>query len=98
LTNQSNTGLSGEYTMSDEAPKDDTEMLTDAQLLSLVAGDRLVYIQLLETFKNDVTNLILGLNNKLSEVNQQIQLRNQALVDGGKAMFVEQEAQADEEE
>jgi len=84
--------------MSDEAPKDDTEMLTDAQLLSLVAGDRLVYIQLLETFKNDVTNLILGLNNKLSEVNQQIQLRNQALVDGGKAMFVEQEAQADEEE
>jgi len=84
--------------MSDEAPKDDTEMLTDAQLLSLVAGDRLVYIQLLETFKNDVTNLILGLNNKLSEVNQQIQLRNQALVDGGKAMFVEQEPQADEEE
>ena len=84
--------------MSDEAPTEDTEMLTDAQLLSLVAGDRLVYIQLLESFKNDVTNLLLGLNGKMSEVNQQIQLRNQALVDGGKAMFVEQEAQADEEE
>ena len=84
--------------MSDEAPQEDTEMMTDAELLSLVAGDRLVYIQLLESFKNDVTNLILGLNNKLAEVNQQIQIRNQALVDGGKAMFVEQEAQADEEE
>lgn len=84
--------------MSDEAPQEDTEMMTDAQLLSLVAGDRLVYIQLLESFKNDVTNLLLGLNNKMAEVNQQIQIRNQALVDGGKAMFVEQEAQADEEE
>tara|TARA_R100001163_G_C5068450_1_gene208753 strand:- start:2453 stop:2749 length:297 start_codon:yes stop_codon:yes gene_type:complete len=98
LANQSNTGFSGEYTMSDEAPQEDTEMMTDAQLLSLVAGDRLVYIQLLESFKNDVTNLLLGLNNKMAEVNQQIQIRNQALVDGGKAMFVEQEAQADEEE
>ena len=84
--------------MSDESPTENTEMLTDAQLLSLVAGDRLVYIQLLETFKNDVTNLILGLNGKLSEVNQQIQLRNQALVDGGKAMFVGEQTQADEEE
>ena len=83
--------------MSDDEPVAPA-LLTDTELLSIVAGDRLVYIQMLESFKNDVSNLIIGLNNKLSEVNQQINLRNKALVDGGKAMFVADDEQADEEE
>ncbi len=75
----------------------DTEMMSEAQLLGLVASDRLVYIRLLEGFKNETTSLLVKLNQDLAEINNQISVRNQALVDGGKATFVEQEA-VDEEE
>ena len=50
----------------------DTEMMSEAQLLGLVASDRLVYIRLLEGFKNETTSLLVKLNQDLAEINNQI--------------------------
>tara|TARA_R110002167_G_scaffold118513_21_gene295195 strand:+ start:534 stop:785 length:252 start_codon:yes stop_codon:yes gene_type:complete len=77
---------------------EETDTMSESQLLGMIAGDRLVYIRILEGFKNEVTNLLVKINQDISEINNQISVRNQALVDGGQAHFVEQEETADEEE
>lgn len=75
--------------MSDETVSE-TEMMSDLQLTQMVASDRLVYLRILEGFKNDLTSLLVKVNQDIGEINRQVATRNQALVDGGQAAFVEQ--------
>lgn len=75
--------------MSDDSVEE-TEMMSDLQLTQMVASDRLVYLRILEGFKNDLTSLLAKVNQDITEINQQVAIRNQALVDGGQASFVEQ--------
>jgi len=81
--------------MSDETVSE-TEMLTDLELTQIVASDRLVYLRILEGFKNNLTSLLSKLNQDIAEINNQVAARNQALVDGGKAVFVEQQSEEEE--
>lgn len=81
--------------MSDETVSE-TEMLTDLELTQMVASDRLVYLRILEGFKNNLTSLLSKLNQDIAEINNQVAARNQALVDGGKAIFVEQQSEEEE--
>lgn len=69
---------------------EETEMMSDLQLTQMVASDRLVYLRILEGFKNNLTSLLAKVNQDIAEINQQVATRNQALVDGGQATFVEQ--------
>jgi len=69
---------------------EEEEMMTDLQLTQMVASDRLVYLRILEGFKNELTSLLAKVNQDIGEINQQVAVRNQALVDGGQATFVEQ--------
>lgn len=69
---------------------EETEMMSDLQLTQMVASDRLVYLRILEGFKNDLTSLLAKVNQDIAEINRQVATRNQALVDGGQATFVEQ--------
>ena len=69
---------------------EETEMMSDLQLTQMVASDRLVYLRILEGFKNDLTSLLVKVNQDIGEINRQVATRNQALVDGGQATFVEQ--------
>ena len=75
--------------MSDDLIEEE-EMMSDLQLTQMVASDRLVYLRILEGFKNDLTSLLAKVNQDIGEINQQVAIRNQALVDGGQATFVEQ--------
>lgn len=75
--------------MSDDLIKEE-EMMSDLQLTQMVASDRLVYLRILEGFKNDLTSLLVKVNQDITEINRQVATRNQALVDGGQASFVEQ--------
>jgi hypothetical protein len=81
--------------MSDEIVSE-TEMMSDLELTQMVASDRLVYLRILEGFKNNLTSLLAKLNQDISEINKQVATRNQALVDGGKAVFVEQQSEEEE--
>jgi len=81
--------------MSDEIVSE-TEMMSDLQLTQMVASDRLVYLRILEGFKNNLTSLLAKLNQDISEINNQVATRNQALVDGGKAVFVKQQSEEEE--
>jgi hypothetical protein len=69
---------------------EEKEMMTDLQLTQMVASDRLVYLRILEGFKNELSSLLAKVNQDIGEINQQVAIRNQALVDGGQATFVEQ--------
>lgn len=69
---------------------EETEMMSDLQLTQMVASDRLVYLRILEGFKNDLTSSLAKVNQDIAEINRQVAARNQALVDGGQATFVEQ--------
>ena len=75
--------------MSDDLIEEE-EMMSDLQLTQMVASDRLVYLRILEGFKNDLTSLLVKVNQDITEINRQVATRNQALVDGGQATFVEQ--------
>ena len=78
---------------------EETEMMSDLQLTQMVASDRLVYLRILEGFKNDLTSLLTKVNQDINEINQQVVTRNQALVAGGQATFVESsDEESDEEE
>lgn len=81
--------------MSDETVSE-TEMLTDLELTQMVASDRLVYLRILEGFKNNLTSLLVKVNQDIAEINKQVAARNQALVDSGKAVFVEQQSEEEE--
>jgi len=81
--------------MSDETVSE-TEMMSDLQLTQMVASDRLVYLRILEGFKNDLTSLLAKVNQDIAEINNQVAARNQALVDGGKAVFVNQQSEEEE--
>ncbi len=75
---------------------EETEMMSDLQLTQMVASDRLVYLRILEGFKNNLTSSLAKVNQDIAEINRQVATRNQALVDGGKAVFVEQQSEEEE--
>jgi len=62
--------------MSDEEQK---PVLSELEALTLIAGDRLVFIRILEKFANEIQTALNNLKNDAAEVERQIGVRNNAL-------------------
>lgn len=62
--------------MSDEEQK---PVLSELEALTLIAGDRLVFIRILEKFANEIQTALNNLKNDAAEVERQIGVRNSAL-------------------
>lgn len=62
--------------MSDEEQK---PVLSELEALTLIAGDRLVFIRILEKFANEIQTALNNLKNDAAEVERQIGVRNSAI-------------------
>tara|TARA_R110002050_G_scaffold7274_4_gene28446 strand:+ start:3156 stop:3389 length:234 start_codon:yes stop_codon:yes gene_type:complete len=58
---------------------DEETTLSELDTLTLVAGDRLVFIRILEKFANEIDSALRSLKNDAAEVERQIGVRNNAL-------------------
>ena len=62
---------------------EEDNMMSEEDRLQLLAGDRLVFMRVMEKFVNEVGNAMQSLRVDIAEIQRQQQVRNDALVKGG---------------
>ena len=62
---------------------DEDNTMSELDRLQLLAGDRLVFMRVLEKFANEVSGAVQSLRIDVAEIQRQLQVRNDALVKGG---------------
>jgi len=62
---------------------EEDNLMSEMDRLQLVAGDRLVFMRVLEKFANEIQGAISSLRMDVSEIQRQQQVRNDALAKSG---------------